>query len=107
MGLAFSLLLAACSFVHEVLPPCEHYLHFVYDYNMKFADAWQHEADQVSLFSPKKQYSAGSTTGNLPDIGMDRTEQRRLPLPGSCRQNKFTHQGLQRSDECRSTKRRP
>ena len=50
MGLAFSLLLAACSFVHEVLPPCEHYLHFVYDYNMKFADAWQHEADQVSLF---------------------------------------------------------
>lgn len=48
--LASSLLLAACSFVHEDLPPCEHRLHFVYDYNMKFADAWPHEADNVSLF---------------------------------------------------------
>ena len=50
IALASSLLLAACSFVHEDLPPCEHRLHFVYDYNMKFADAWPHEADQVSLF---------------------------------------------------------
>lgn len=47
---ACSFLLAACSFVHEELPPCEHYLHFVYDHNMKFADAWQHEAEQVTLF---------------------------------------------------------
>lgn len=41
---------ASCGFVHEELPPCEHYLHFVYDHNMKFADAWQHEAEQISLF---------------------------------------------------------
>lgn len=50
IALACLFLPAACSFVHEELPPCEHYLHFVYDYNMKFADAWQHEAEQISLF---------------------------------------------------------
>lgn len=48
--LACSFVLAACSFVREELPPCEHYLHFVYDHNMKFADAWQHEAERVTLF---------------------------------------------------------
>lgn len=50
VALACTFLLAACSFVREELPPCEHYLHFVYDHNMKFADAWQHEAEEVSLF---------------------------------------------------------
>lgn len=42
---------SACDYIHDdTLPPCEFRLHYVYDYNMKFADAFQHEVDQVSLF---------------------------------------------------------
>ena len=43
--------LAACDWIHDdSLPLCEYRLHFKYDYNMKFADAFQHEVDQVTLF---------------------------------------------------------
>lgn len=43
--------MAACDWIHDdTLPPCEFRLHYVYDYNMKFADAFQHEVDQVTLF---------------------------------------------------------
>ena len=43
--------LAACNWIHDdTLPLCEFRLHFKYDYNMKFADAFQHEVDQVTLF---------------------------------------------------------
>lgn len=42
---------SACDYIHDdSLPPCEFRLHYVYDYNMKFADAFQHEVDQVTLF---------------------------------------------------------
>ena len=42
---------AACDYIHDdSLEPCEYRLHFVYDYNMKFADAFQHEVSKVSLF---------------------------------------------------------
>lgn len=41
----------ACDYMHDgPLPPCEYRLHFVYDYNMKFADAFQHEVTKASLF---------------------------------------------------------
>ena len=43
--------MAACDYIHDdSLPLCEYRLHFKYDYNMKFADAFQHEIDQVTLF---------------------------------------------------------
>ena len=43
--------LVACDYIHDdSLQPCEYRLHFVYDYNMKFADAFQHEVSKVSLF---------------------------------------------------------
>lgn len=43
--------MAACDWIHDdTLPLCEYRLHFKYDYNMKFADAFQHEVDQVTLF---------------------------------------------------------
>lgn len=43
--------LTACSLVHDDnLPRCEFRLHFVYDYNMKFADAFASQVDEVTLF---------------------------------------------------------
>lgn len=43
--------LTACDYMHDgPLPPCEYRLRFVYDYNMKFADAFQHEVTKASLF---------------------------------------------------------
>lgn len=48
---ALALGLWACDYIHDdSLKPCEYRLHFVYDYNMKFADAFQKEVSQVSLF---------------------------------------------------------
>lgn len=35
--------LVSCEYIHEDLKPCDHYLHFTYTHNMKFADAFQHE----------------------------------------------------------------
>ena len=41
----------ACNYTHDdSLPECEYRLHFKYDYNMKFADALQHEVDYLTLF---------------------------------------------------------
>ena len=43
--------LAACEYIHDdSLAPCEYRLRFVYDYNMKFADAFQHEVTRAALF---------------------------------------------------------
>lgn len=43
--------LAACDYIHDdSLPLCEYRLRFVYDYNMKFADAFQHEVTKAALF---------------------------------------------------------
>ncbi|WP_455636157.1 FimB/Mfa2 family fimbrial subunit [Parabacteroides sp.] len=43
--------LASCDWIHDdSLPPCEFRIRYVYDYNMKFADAFQHEVDRVTLF---------------------------------------------------------
>lgn len=43
--------LAACEYIHDdSLPLCEYRLRFVYDYNMKFADAFQQEVSKVALF---------------------------------------------------------
>ena len=43
--------LYACDWIHDDSPPlCEFRLYFKYDYNMKFADAFQHEVDFVTLF---------------------------------------------------------
>ncbi|WP_288206910.1 FimB/Mfa2 family fimbrial subunit [uncultured Parabacteroides sp.] len=42
--------LSACDYIHDELPPCKHYLSFVYDYNMKYADAFTHEVDRVNLY---------------------------------------------------------
>ena len=43
--------LAGCDYIHDdSLARCEYRLHFVYDYNMKFADAFQHEVSQAALF---------------------------------------------------------
>lgn len=43
--------LAACDYIHDdSLEPCEYSLRFVYDYNMKFADAFQHEVNKAALF---------------------------------------------------------
>lgn len=43
--------LYACDWIHDdSLPLCEFRLYFKYDYNMKFADAFQHEVDYVTLF---------------------------------------------------------
>lgn len=43
--------LAGCDYIHDdSLARCEYRLHFVYDYNMKFADAFQHEVSQATLF---------------------------------------------------------
>ena len=43
--------LYACDWIHDdSLPLCEFRLYFKYDYNMKFADAFQHEVDFVTLF---------------------------------------------------------
>ncbi len=51
IGAALLLGVPACDWIHDdSLPPCEFHLHYVYDYNMKFADAFRHEVNQVSLF---------------------------------------------------------
>ena len=51
IGAALLLGVPACDWIHDdSLPPCEFRLHYVYDYNMKFADAFRHEVNQVSLF---------------------------------------------------------
>ncbi len=51
LGASLLIGLNACDWIHDdSLPPCEYRLRFVYDYNMKFADAFQHEVDQVTLF---------------------------------------------------------
>lgn len=43
--------LAACDYIHDdTIAPCEYRLRFVYDYNMKFADAFQHEVNKAALF---------------------------------------------------------
>lgn len=42
--------LASCESIYDSLPPCECRVHFVYDYNMKFADAFQHEVTKAALF---------------------------------------------------------
>ncbi len=43
--------LASCEYIHDnTLAPCEYRLHLVYDYNMKFADAFQNEVTRASLF---------------------------------------------------------
>ena len=43
--------LAACDLIHDdSIAPCEYRLRFVYDYNMKFADAFQKEVDKAALF---------------------------------------------------------
>lgn len=50
-GVALSLCLSGCGWIEDGdLPPCEFRLHYVYDYNMKYADAFQHEVDGVTLF---------------------------------------------------------
>ncbi|MGM9759737.1 MAG: FimB/Mfa2 family fimbrial subunit [Parabacteroides sp.] len=42
---------AGCDYIHDdSLPRCEYRLHFVYDYNMKFADAFQQEVNKAALF---------------------------------------------------------
>ena len=41
IGAALLLGVPACDWIHDdSLPPCEFRLHYVYDYNMKFADAF-------------------------------------------------------------------
>lgn len=51
MGMAVLLCSSACDWIEDGdLPPCEFRLHYVYDYNMKYADAFQHEVDEVTLF---------------------------------------------------------
>lgn len=43
--------LAACDYIHDdSLEPCEYRLRLVYDYNMKFADAFGHEVTKAALF---------------------------------------------------------
>lgn len=43
--------LAACDYIHDdSLPLCEYRLRFVYDYNMKYADAFQNEVNKAALF---------------------------------------------------------
>ena len=43
--------LAACDYIHDdSLPLCEYRLRFVYDYNMKYADAFQNEVTKAALF---------------------------------------------------------
>lgn len=43
--------LAACDYIHDdSIAPCEYRLRFVYDYNMKFADAFQQEVSKAALF---------------------------------------------------------
>ena len=42
---------AACDYIHDdTIAPCEYTLRFVYDYNMKFADAFQNEVTKAALF---------------------------------------------------------
>lgn len=50
-ALALAGLTSACDYIHDdSLQPCEYRLRFVYDYNMKFADAFPHEVDHAALF---------------------------------------------------------
>lgn len=43
--------LAACDYIHDdSLPLCEYRLRFVYDYNMKYADAFPNEVTKAALF---------------------------------------------------------
>lgn len=48
-GLCLFLLLllgtASCDYIHDDLPACKHTLSFVYEHNMKFADAFAHEME--------------------------------------------------------------
>jgi hypothetical protein len=58
---ALSVELYACDWIHDdSLPLCEFRLYFKYDYNMKFADAFQHEVDFVTSSATKKGTSFSS-----------------------------------------------
>lgn len=46
-GILSALLPASCDTITEELQPCEYYVSFRYDYNMKFADAFPGENSQV------------------------------------------------------------
>ena len=50
IGMLALTVLASCESIYDSLPPCECRVHFVYDYNMKFADAFQHEVTKAALF---------------------------------------------------------
>lgn len=45
-----ALSLAACRTITEELPPCQNYVGFRYDYNMKFADAFSSEVRRIDLY---------------------------------------------------------
>lgn len=46
-GILFALLPVSCDTITEDLQPCDYYVSFRYDYNMKFADAFPGENSQV------------------------------------------------------------
>lgn len=51
LAVAGMLGVAACDYIHDdTIAPCEYTLRFVYDYNMKFADAFQNEVTKAALF---------------------------------------------------------
>lgn len=56
--------LAACDYIHDdSLPLCEYHVRFVYDYNMKYADAFQHEVTKPRcLFATTKVISSRGAT---------------------------------------------
>lgn len=51
LGVQCLLLATSCDYMYDDdLPPCDYHLRFVYDYNMKFADAFQKEVEHATLF---------------------------------------------------------
>lgn len=50
-ALLAAILLASCdSLIYDDQGDCDYYVHFKYDYNMKWADAFAHEVNRVTLY---------------------------------------------------------
>lgn len=48
--LAIVLLASCSSMINDEEGDCDYYVHFIYDYNMKWADAFAHEVNSVTLY---------------------------------------------------------
>ncbi len=93
LGVQCLLLATSCDYMYDDdLPPCDYHLRFVYDYNMKFADAFQKEVehatlfifDQSGVFLQKRQIEGEELKRNRIDLPLDPGTYQLVTWAGLC-----------------------